>query len=265
MKNKKVNKILWVCLVVFLLGVFFFLGYVVSDANIFKFGKTNSTTNKANNSDKKEKKYSLLDLERSVVNYERLFDEAHNLDEVPKDKLYTLIFNTMYGRQNRSVTLDEFIAGYKKTIFNSIEIKPQNIGFDVSCMDLIQYKYNDSTKTFEYNELPGHDCGFVSFPVVANREIYGYEEKDNQYILTKYIVYSHPTPDELDNNNSRKYYRTFDDAKNGVNLLFEQDNSIDPFDITRSKFTEYTDKIQKVVYTFEDKNDVLTLVDYKIV
>ena len=258
MKNK--NKIVVVGGVVLLLVVFFFLGYVACNKNWFK----QEVNNNAEKNTKVENEYNLSEVKNSLANYEYLFDTAHSLDEVSKEKIYTAIFNNIYKREKKNVTLDEFNTEYKKTIFNNIKIDPQDIGFDTSCMDLIQYKYNSSTKTFEYNELPGHDCSFGSYPVVANRGVYDYKKNNNSYVLTEYIIFSHPTPEEDMQQGIRKYYRTYEDATNGANVLFEQQKSIDPFDNTNSKYSEYTDQLQKVMYTFEEKNGVLTLVDYKI-
>ena len=267
MENKKGNKGLVVIFVILLLGVFFFLGYITCKNNFFNLEKvTNTSKNKDCEETQeirdKDKKYTLFELKQSLAKYEFLFDNIHDLKDIPKDRLYTAVFNQTYNRENKNVTLDEFNFAYKKTIFNEINVEPQDIGFDDPCMGMILYKYNDTNKSFEYVELGGHDCGFGTFPVVANRGIYDFKIQGNKYILTEYVIYSRPHPEERDNNDNRKYYKTYEDATNGANVLFEQNNTIDPFDDVHSKFIDYKDSLQKATFTFEEKNGVLTLVDY---
>ena len=97
-----------------------------------------------------------------------------------------------------------------------------------------------------------------------NMNISLFYEKQDSYKVIKDLTYyiGNAGVDLKDNNDNRKYYKTYEDATNGVNVLFEQNNTIDPFDDVHSKFIDYKDSLQKATFTFEEKNGVLTLVDY---
>ena len=277
-EKKKGNGLVAVVIILLVLALLGAVGYIAYDKGWILSDKKETNESNENNKSKgsnetktsstKENKYSYDDLEKEITSYESLFTGINDLSEISKKDLYTLVFNNIYSRKKENITLDDFNKEYKKTIFNNIELEPQDIAFDTMCENLILYKYNTTSKTFEYQELPGHDCGFGYYPVVANTKLYDYEVKDNKYVITKYIMFSYPNPGENDNNNMRKYYLTYEDAKNERNELFKKDNTTDPFKKSYSSdydINQVISKLQKAVYTFEDKDGVLTLTDYKLV
>ena len=279
MKNKKI------ILVTIILVIISFLGGAAFSTIIFnqkseavtndakdkkdngsqKEAVTNDAKDKKDNGSQKGKRYSLSDISKIIDTYGDFFIEDKSFSEVSKEDLRMVLFNNAFHGENRNVSLEEFNKTISNSPFNSMGIEPGDIGFDVSCKSLIQYKYNNETKVFEYQELPGHDCGFGSYPIISDTVVDDYRYENNKYVVTEYVIYYRNVPEDRIN-----FYGTYEDALNEKNSIYytQIDNfkykwryyGITPY-ITNNILEEYKDKLTKVVFTFEEKNGVLTLTD----
>ena len=103
--------------------------------------------------------------------------------------------------------------------------------------------------------------------------IYDFEFRDNQYIVTEYSVYYRRIPSD---DESVTYYGSYADVEAETNALFQspylnrtgdwyrcENFHFDSFEEKINKdFDSYRDRLTKIIYTFEVKDGVLTLVDY---
>ena len=109
--------------------------------------------------------HSFSEIKKIIDTYGDLFVDADSFSKVSKENLRMRLFNNAFHREKKDISLDEFNKMISESAFNNVEIEAGDIGFDTGCSSLILYKYNKDSKKFEYQELPGHDCGFGSFPV----------------------------------------------------------------------------------------------------
>lgn len=254
--EKKNNGVILIVLVLVILGL---VGYILYDKGIIVLSDKKEVSEKSTKKSKNEtdngnnnKTYTYYEIYESLRPYTSLFINVNSLSDISKEDLEIRVFNRMFNKVENNVTLDEFNNNYKKTIFNEIELMPQDIGFTDYCKHLTKFKYNASTKTFEHQELPPHDCGYGYYPISKESMLYNYEVKENTYTITNYVVYYQKAPDYYE-----KYYTTYADAKNATNELSNG--------LNMDVIYENRDKLQKETYTFEIKNGILTLTDYKLV
>ena len=207
--------------------------------------------------------HSFSEIKKIIDTYGDLFVDADSFSKVSKENLRMRLFNNTFHREKKDISLDEFNKMISESAFNNVEIEAGDIGFDTGCSSLILYKYNKDSKKFEYQELPGHDCGFGSFPVTFDTIVDDYKFENNQYVVTEYAIYYRNVPEDKIN-----FYGSREDAENGSNSIDKMsynsfksewnDYKISPY-ISESMFEKHKNKLTKIIYTFEDKNGILTL------
>ena len=268
MKNKTTTVL--VLLAVALIA--FLGGFALRDFTTTKQTSANKSTSDNTNSIEETTtttttNHTLQEALKIVESYSRVFVNAKSLSELSKEDLQTLIFNKTFERKNETISLEDYEKAIKNSPFNTITFEPTDISFDVACKGLTLYKYNSESKAFEYQELPGHDCGFGSFPIRFDGAVYDFKVENNQYVLTEYAVYFRDIPE-----NKINFYGSYEDAEKEQNpietneynwFIREWNWNYLNFNSSQTKVDKYLDKVTKLTFTFEDKDGVLTLVDYK--
>lgn len=267
---EKGNK--FVTIIIFL--VFFLLGGGIGFfINKSMTSESNATDNKSSNTEIK-KDFVLYDVLSSLEKYNNLFLGKNSLSDISSEDLMFYTFYDVVDYSNKSnVSLETIKNAFSKSIFNEIELVPQDIPAGALCKDLIKYKYDSSSQEFVYQELGGHDCGMGSFPMTYDTFLYDFDVKDNKYVVTMYAVYA-----QMNNPGDYiySYYGSYQDALSKSNPLFNSPYTEVQYDSQRfsnlyydpiknkisDDFNSYQSKLTKLSYTFEIKNGVLTLIDY---
>ena len=259
------NKVTIVLILLAVALIAFLGGFALRDCTTTKQTSTNKSA--VDNTTSVKGNHTLQEALKIVDSYSRIFVNAKTLSELSKEDLQILIFNKAFERKNETISLENYEKAIKNSPFNTITFEPTDISFDIECKGITLYKYNSESKAFEYQESGGHDCGFGSFPIQFEGSVYDFKVENNQYILTEYAVYFRNLPE-----NKINFYGSYEDAEKEQNpietseyLWFIREWNENDLDFNSSKtiVDKYLDKVTKLTFTFEDKDGVLTLVDYK--
>lgn len=224
-----------------------------------------NTKDKKDDNSNQKANYTFSDINKIIDTYGDYFIKANSFNEVSKEDLRMTLFNNAFHMENKNISLEEFNKVVSDSPFNGIGIEPGDIPVGSACKTLIQYKYNEEAKVFEYQELPGHDCGFGSYPITFDTVVDDYRYENNKYVVTEYVIYYRNVPE-----NRINFYGSYEDAENKKNSIsytaFDSFKyswryyGVTPY-IKQNILEEYKDKLTKVVFTFEEKNGILTLTD----